>query len=547
MNEWNRRNRENRGMNGENAGESERVRAGAVYAAASHPDDLRALCAGDLFFLLVNGMGRTDMDNDFCFARCREVQAEPDGRLDLWAREHYKSTIITVGLTIQTILNNPDVTVGIFSHTRPAARAFLRQIKREFETNRLLQELFPHIRPPARGEARTWSEDGGIVVRRGNNPKENTVEAWGLVDGQPTGKHFDLLIYDDVVTLESVSTPEQIAKTTEAWRLSLNLGARGGARRMIGTRYHANDTYAELIRAGSAVPRVRPATADGTFEGEPVLLPRAALNEKRRDMGPYVFACQMLQNPLADKADGFRAEWLRYWRPAENLWRSMNRAILVDPAGSKKRGSDYSVFCVVGWNADKCLYLVHGERARLNLTERTATVFRLAREFDPLFVGYERYGLQADIEHIRSEMTRLNYHFTLRELGGSTAKSDRIRRLIPWFEQERLFLPAHDAFRDGEGRIRDFTREFVEEEYGTFPVCAHDDMLDCLSRAVDPDVRVPFPDAADGRSAVERELDRLRRAGMGQGEHFLKYAYGASAAMSGHTSGPIPGREACAW
>ena len=71
MNEWNRRNRENRGMNGENAGESERVRAGAVYAAASHPDDLRALCAGDLFFLLVNGMVRTDMDNYFCFSRCR--------------------------------------------------------------------------------------------------------------------------------------------------------------------------------------------------------------------------------------------------------------------------------------------------------------------------------------------------------------------------------------------------------------------------------------------------------------------------------------------
>lgn len=208
---------------------TERERAQAAYAQARHSEDLRALCAGDLFFLLVHGMGRADMDNDFCFARCREVQAVPDGCLDLWAREHYKSTIITVGLTIQNILNNPALTVGIFSHTRPIAKAFLRQIKREFETNRLLRELFPHICPPGRGESRTWSEDNGIVVRRENNPKENTVEAWGLVDGQPTGKHFDLLIYDDVVTLESVSTPEQIAKTTEAWRLSLNLGARGGA------------------------------------------------------------------------------------------------------------------------------------------------------------------------------------------------------------------------------------------------------------------------------------------------------------------------------
>lgn len=243
----------------------------SVYAGAKHAEDLRALCSGDLFFLLVYAMRRKDMDNDWIFARCREVQGNPDGYLDLWAREHYKSTIITVGLTILNILNNPDITVGIFSHSRPIAKAFLRQIKREFETNRVLQELFPHICPPGRGETRTWSEDGGIVVRRGGNPKENTVEAWGLVDGQPTGKHFDLLVYDDVVTLESVSTPEQIRKTTEAWRLSLNLGARGGARRMIGTRYHANDTYAELLKQKSVVPRLYPATVDGTLEGEPVL------------------------------------------------------------------------------------------------------------------------------------------------------------------------------------------------------------------------------------------------------------------------------------
>ncbi len=111
------------------------------------------------------------------------------------------------------MLGDPEITVGIFSHSRPIAKAFLRQIKREFEGNALLQELFPHIRPPAKGEKRTWSEDEGIIVKRRTNPKEATIEAWGLVDGQPIGKHFGLLIYDDVVTPESVTTPDMIAKT----------------------------------------------------------------------------------------------------------------------------------------------------------------------------------------------------------------------------------------------------------------------------------------------------------------------------------------------
>lgn len=496
----------------------------SVYAGAKHAEDLRALCSGDLFFLLVYAMRRKDMDNDWIFARCREVQGNPDGYLDLWAREHYKSTIITVGLTILNILNNPDITVGIFSHSRPIAKAFLRQIKREFETNRLLQELFPHICPPGRGETRTWSEDGGIVVRRGGNPKENTVEAWGLVDGQPTGKHFDLLVYDDVVTLESVSTPEQIRKTTEAWRLSLNLGARGGARRMIGTRYHANDTYAELLKQKSVIPRLYPATVDGTFEGEPVLLSREALNEKRRDMGSFVFSCQMLQNPLADKSDGFRPEWLRYWEPRREFWEPMNRVIFADPAGSRKKDSDYSVFCVVGWNTDRNVYLIHGERIRANLTERTATLFRLVREFNPILVGYERYGMQADIEHIQSEMRRVNYYFGIREMGGQTPKPDRIRRLIPWFEQGRLFLPVQSTFRDNEGSLRNFTREFVEEEYDTFPVCAHDDMLDCLARLAEPELGVGFPDAADGMNAVERELARIAEKEF-RGPHGLLYEW----------------------
>ena len=31
-----------------------------------------------------------------------------------------------------------------------------------------------------------WSLDGGLVVKRKSNPKEATVEAWGLVDSQPT-------------------------------------------------------------------------------------------------------------------------------------------------------------------------------------------------------------------------------------------------------------------------------------------------------------------------------------------------------------------------
>lgn len=442
------------------------------------------------------------MVHPWLFERCREVQLSPDGHLDLWAREHCKSTIITVGKTIQDILARPGITVGIFSHTRPVARSFLRQIKRELEGNSVLQGLFPHVRPPQRGESRTWSEENGITVRRKGNPKENTVEAWGLVDGQPTGKHFDLLIYDDVVTLESVSTPEQIRKTTDAWRLSLNLGARGGRVRMIGTRYHAADTYAEILQQGSLSARIHTATVDARPNSAPVLFPPDLLASRRRDMGPYVFSCQMMQDPLSDNAMGFRPEWFRQTEqfPA---WEAMNRYIVADPASSKKERADYTSMWVVGLHSDGAYYVLDGVHDRLNLQERAVCLFDLHRRWHPIAVGYERYGMQADIEHLRYLMERENYRFPLVELGGAVAKSDRIRRLVPVFEQGRMWFPPLIRKVTAEGRSVDIVEEFRKQEYLAFPVSRHDDMLDCLARILDEALAARFPGTRRGSSALK--------------------------------------------
>jgi hypothetical protein len=169
----------------------------------------------DRFFLLTSLLKRSDAIDLWLYERCREVERDPDGYLDLWAREHYKSTIITYAGVIQEILNNPEITIGIFSFNKPTARKFLRQIKYELESNRTLQELYPEVLfADPKKESSRWSEDSGIVVRRVGNPKEATIEGHGLVDGQPTGAHFLLRVYDDVVTLDSVTSPEMVNKTT---------------------------------------------------------------------------------------------------------------------------------------------------------------------------------------------------------------------------------------------------------------------------------------------------------------------------------------------
>lgn len=460
---------------------------------AGDSEAMRRLVREDLFFLLTIACKRKDIDRDWLYARCREVEADPNWRLDLWAREHYKSTIITFGKTIQDILINPNITVGIFSHTRPIAKGFLKQIMREFEGNNFLKNLFPDVLyQNPKTEAPVWSLDGGIVVKRSTNPKENTVEAWGLVDGQPTSKHFSLLVYDDVVTRESVTTPEQIAKVTDAWALSLNLGADGGHERYIGTRYHQNDTYKTMISRGSVRPRTHTATSNGRDTGEPVFLSKEALVKKRRDMGPYIFSAQMLQDPAADKAMGFKPEWLKFYKKADAD--DFNIYLLADPANARKKTSDYTVFMVVGLAPDNNYYLLDAIRDRLNLTGRTEKFFELHRKWRPLMTGYEQYGMQSDIEHIRYVMEEKNYRFNISELGGSAAKVDRIGKLVPLFEQGRMYLPEQLSFVSAEGKSVDFVQTFVDEEYNSFPVSSHDDMLDCLARILDPQLAAAFPE-----------------------------------------------------
>lgn len=510
---------------------------------------LKNLCTSDLYFLLRYGLNRKDADNDWCFARCREVQANPNGFLDLWGREHYKSTIITFALTIQNILQDPEITVGIFSHTRPNAKKFLVQIKNEFEKNHMLKMLFPDIlwADPAR-ESPKWSEDGGLVVKRKNNPKESTVEAYGLVDGQPTGAHFKLRVYDDVVTLESVSTPEQIEKTTNGWELSVNLGQIEGWERYIGTRYKKGDTYQHLIKEGIITPRIHPATHNGRIDGRPVFFSEAEW-AKRKKLRRKVLAAQYMQNPLADELASFMPDWLRAYevRP-----RTLNIYITVDPSKGRSADSDNTAFAVVGIGVGGAMYLLDGYCHRMGLARRWVLLKELYLKWSRMpgvqhvEVGYERYGAQTDDEYFQKEMEKPKEpKFIINELNwvreGPQSKTDRVERLEPDFRNSRFFLPLAvwhnarpcvwkvdrdpnsknyqeimysevDGFtkaqlhtiqggspdlvakalkrKDEEGQIYDLTERFMEE-YINFPSGEYKDLVDATSRIYDLEIRPP--------------------------------------------------------
>ena len=454
---------------------------------------VRELCLVDLAYLLIRACRRKDLLHTWLYVRIREVEASPDDHLDLWAREHGKSSIITFGLTISDILNDPEITIGLFSHTRPIAKAFLRQIMREFEENKVLHAAFPDILwGQDIRQSPKWSEDDGIIVKRKGNPKEATIEAWGLVDGQPTSKHYQVLLYDDIVVRDSVTTPEMIEKTMTSLEQSYNLGVTpGGVRRFAGTRWHFNDAYATLKLRETAISREHPGKVGGTEDGESVYWDEETHKKKRKDMQIYTYSAQILLNPKADALQGFKREWLKTYKKVDAT--KLNKYILVDAASSKKKGSDFTAMWVIGLGPDSNYYALDMIRDRLNLPERADALFRLHRKWKPLQVRYEKYGAMADTEHIQSKMEDETYRFKIIEVGGITSKTDRIKRLLPIFSEERFYLPESLYYTNWDKKVEDLINVFVEQEYMAFPVGMHDDSFDALARICEPDLPLVWP------------------------------------------------------
>lgn len=467
---------------------------------------IRDFCRADLFFLLYFGLG-LPINHSWLVDRVNEVQECCNRTLDLWARFHWKSSIITIGKTIQDVLNNPEERIGIFSHTRDIAQKFIQRIKQIFESNELIKNAFNDIlyEKPKR-QSPKWSENDGLIIRRKGAFQESTVEAWGLVDSQPIGLHFTKRRYDDIVTKEGTNTPFQMEKVGECFRLSMNLRDAEGEHNVVGTRYHFGDLYSELIKSGGYKVREYPGTMNGDFPAKPgdetdnlsalgndvgVLYNPKQMWEFFKDMGRDVYAAQVLLNPSKASIKAFNLEWIKYFREKKPFTRNY---IFVDPADSKDKSSDYTVILVIGICSRGNYYVLDSVRDRLDIFERIKILFDLVEKWKINKVFYEKYGMQVDIACLDKQKREEGVHFKVETLGGHLAKRGRILRLQPLFQAGNIIFRETIPYRDINNKVHDLVADFINEEYLDYPSSAHDDFLDCLSRIKDEDVKLPKPE-----------------------------------------------------
>lgn len=421
----------------------------------------------------------------------RELEAVERGEVDIlilmFPPGSAKSTYGSVAFPAWYLGRHPERCIIAASHTAELAERFGRKVRNIFSGSDHARAFHDSKLSAESSAAGRWDTNkGGEYFAAG-------------VGGSITGRRADLAIIDDPVKSREDADSETVRDKQWAWwRDDMSTRLKPGAAVvLIMTRWHEDDLAGRLLNdlKGSqrrvkvvAVPmEARDGDPLGRNVGDPLwpewFTPQMLEDAKRE---PRTWSALYQQEPRPLGGGEFKDEWLCYWsRPPA----STNRVIIVDPSSgkSKKRG-DFTSMWVVGTGPDGNDYILDGIRDRLNLTERTEKLFDLVRRWKPAAVGYEQYGLQADIEHVKIEQDRQQYRFRIIELGGALKKEDRIRRLIPRFQQGLLWVPKSMPRQMSDGFQRDIMEDF-RGEYLAFPVAPHDDAMDCLARIEDPEMR----------------------------------------------------------
>lgn len=303
----------------------------------------RELVKTDLFFIVYFVLGVSIANHPFVVQACKEVETAPvTNVLFVWARYHFKSTIITIAGTVQYHILNPSKCTGIFSYKKGASEVFVKAIKTAYESEFMIW-LFPDVLYEIpKYNAPSWSIVNGITLKRKSTTRtQNTVQASGLTEGMLTGAHFDRRVYDDIETLDLCKSPEQLRLCYECFEMSKNLGTGLDDEIVIviGTFFHFQEGPLKKIQKLLGYDNkkvftlsIKPATENGLIDGTPVFISQDKLNSLKKDSSFYPM---QLLKPAPRHTNKLKSSLLQDI-DVRDIPSNLYQFMIIDPAGDSR-------------------------------------------------------------------------------------------------------------------------------------------------------------------------------------------------------------------
>jgi len=397
--------------------------------------------------------------------------------LILMPRGTFKSSIITIGFTLQYLLNDPNARILIDSETYGKAKNFLAEIKGHLDSNVKFRAIFKHIYGVFPDDTRKdpsvrWTDAQVDLASRTIKRKEPSIMCSG-VDRSINGMHFDLIIEDDLHSEKNVTNKDQIEQVIAHRRLALSLLDPGMPRITIGTRWDFMDAYSDILKnkRQSYNILVRKAIEDNDELLFPERLTKEFLDQQRREQGSYIFSCQYMNNPVDDETATFKHTYFKYidWEEIES--KPINWFLAIDPSNEGPY-SDYAAFVLAGIDSEHNLYVREVYHNKMKYSDIITLMFDWYQRYTPRGMALETVATQKNIEYMLiDEQKRRGVWLPMKIIKSrSTAKEDRIRSLAPYYEYGRVF------------HVKDRNQmEDLEYELTHFPKGENDDLIDALA------------------------------------------------------------------
>lgn len=438
--------------------------------------ELKDACQNDLHFLCTEMLHYTDWsdvhdEGEVFLARPSSKKAI------LWPRGHLKTSMITIGKSIQHILQNPNVRILIANQVWDISRKMLSEIKEHLDAKSQLPKLFGEFKSDF------WNQDAVTIRQRTRALKEPTLSTTG-VEAEQTGGHFDVIFLDDLTGLQNCQTPEQREKTKRFRRSMINLLEPGGKLYEIGTRWSLDDTFSEIFEKEKEYYdiMIRKVIEDGkiifpakfNMKFDPVRKTWLQVSEPcmdfinhlKKSMTPAEFSAQYMNNPIDEENQLFKPAYFKYFdhRP-DRLFVGMT----IDPAISEKQSADYFSIRVDGMDDKYNIYVLDYIRGHWNVGQSIDNIFSMYLKWHPSVVGLETIAFQKALKAwLENSMRERGIYFPITELKRNTneSKEFRIKALEPFYREGKYFHA--NWMKDG----------VLEEELLTFPKGKHDDVAD---------------------------------------------------------------------
>ena len=438
-----------------------------------------------------------------------------------------KSTIISLEYVIYCICYKLEDFIVIISSTADTASAFLRDVKREIESNAKLAADFPEICDiNKRTSSIRWSESEIITP--------NGIKIIALGTGQQIrgrrnrSERPTLIILDDIETNETCRNPES-AYNLEDWlkKAVLQSGTEKTNAIFIGTIHHYNSLlarFADSKQTSGWIQRVYrailsfaertdlwdkwskiynilddyncesgPDTAKKYFQdneiemlkGVQLLWPEGKsyydfMVIKERD-GEYGFNSEYQNEPVNERDCIFNLKDIRYWedeyKSEEELFDKMGGNLLIygacDPSLGKEGDSgDFSAIITIAIHAmTKTVYVFDADLARRRPSTTVEAILEYAK-----FRRYTNFGFESNqfqeimADYLSQRADELRRELIVEKVVNTTNKRVRIETLQPLVKSGKIqILRKHRA---------------LIEEMRFYPKGGHDDGLDALQVAV---------------------------------------------------------------